>query len=62
MDEKAYRRAKDLVIASNRVNPSEIQRRAGVNLYEAMAMVERMESEGLISAPTNTGKRRVLGQ
>lgn len=62
MDERAYKRAKDLVIASNRVNPSEIQRRAGVNYYEAVEMVERMEAEKLISAPGATGKRKVLGQ
>ncbi|MBV8971310.1 MAG: DUF2312 domain-containing protein [Sphingomonadaceae bacterium] len=59
-DDALYRAAVDLVVAEGKAPVSFIQRKLSIGYNKASAIVERMEREGIVSAPDETGRRTVL--
>jgi S-DNA-T family DNA segregation ATPase FtsK/SpoIIIE len=55
-----YDRAVAIVTREKKVSVSYIQRRLSVGYNKAASLVERMEKEGVVSAPNHQGKREVL--
>jgi S-DNA-T family DNA segregation ATPase FtsK/SpoIIIE len=55
-----YDRAVAIVLRDRKVSVSYIQRRLSVGYNKAASLVERMEKEGVVSAPNHTGKREIL--
>jgi S-DNA-T family DNA segregation ATPase FtsK/SpoIIIE len=60
--DEVYEQAKDLVLTSGQASASLIQRRLRVGYPRAARMIERMEEEGLVSAPSRDGRREVIGR
>jgi len=52
--------ARAWIIADNRASTSYIQRRLAIGYNKAAAIIERLEQDGVISAPAHDGKRQVL--
>ncbi|MEM1114810.1 MAG: DNA translocase FtsK, partial [Pseudomonadota bacterium] len=57
-----YAQAMAIVIRDNRASTSYIQRRLKVGYNKAATLVERLEEEGVISAPNHAGKREVIAR
>ncbi len=57
-----YEHARDVVLNSGQASASLVQRRVRVGYPRAARMIERMEKEGLVSAPGRDGRREVLGR
>lgn len=57
-----YLAARNLVILSRRASGSFVARGVGIGFNEAMHHLERMEQEGVISAPDEKGTRTVLAR
>lgn len=57
-----YDRACHIVLTEKKCSISYLQRRLGIGYNRAANIVEQMEREQLVSAPTATGKREVLGR
>jgi len=55
-----YDRAVNIVLRDKKVSTSYIQRRLSVGYNKAASLVERMEQEGVVSAPNHSGKREIL--
>lgn len=55
-----YDRAVNIVLRDRKCSTSYIQRRLSVGYNKAASLVERMEQEGVVSAPSHSGKREVL--
>jgi S-DNA-T family DNA segregation ATPase FtsK/SpoIIIE len=55
-----YDRAVNIVLRDKRVSTSYIQRRLSVGYNKAASLIERMEKEGVVSAPSHSGKREIL--
>jgi DNA segregation ATPase FtsK/SpoIIIE, S-DNA-T family len=55
-----YDRAVNIVLRDRKVSTSYIQRRLSVGYNKAASLVERMEREGVVSAPNHSGKREIL--
>jgi DNA segregation ATPase FtsK/SpoIIIE, S-DNA-T family len=55
-----YDQAVSVVLRDRKVSTSYIQRRLGIGYNRAASLIERMEEEGLISAPNHAGKRDIL--
>lgn len=55
-----YDQAKEIVIRDKKPTISYIQRRLGIGYNKAATLIERMENEGVISAPDAGGKRHIL--
>ena len=55
-----YDRAVQVVLRDRKVSTSYIQRRLQIGYNKAATLIERMEAEGLISAPNSKGRREVL--
>jgi S-DNA-T family DNA segregation ATPase FtsK/SpoIIIE len=55
-----YGQAVNLVLRERRATTSYLQRRLGIGYNRAATLIEQMEKEGLISAPSRTGKRDIL--
>jgi S-DNA-T family DNA segregation ATPase FtsK/SpoIIIE len=55
-----YDQAVAVVLRDRKVSTSYIQRRLGIGYNRAATLIERMEKEGLISAPNHAGKRDIL--
>jgi S-DNA-T family DNA segregation ATPase FtsK/SpoIIIE len=60
--DEIYEQAKDLVISTGQASASLIQRRLRVGYPRAARMIERMEEEGLVSAPARDGRREVVAR
>lgn len=60
--DEVYEQAKEVVLSSGQASASLIQRRLRVGYPRAARMIERMEQEGLVSAPARDGRREVLGR
>ncbi len=58
--DEVYEQAKEIVLSSGQASASLIQRRLRVGYPRAARMIERMEQEGLVSAPARDGRREVL--
>lgn len=57
-----YDRACQIVLTEKKCSISYLQRRLGIGYNRAANIVEQMEREQLVSPPTATGKREVLGR
>ena len=55
-----YEQAKEIVIRDKKPTISYIQRRLGIGYNKAATIIERMENEGVVSAPDASGKRHIL--
>ena len=55
-----YDQAVQVVLRDKKVSTSYVQRRLGVGYNKAATLIERMEQEGVISAPNGQGKRNIL--
>jgi len=58
--DEVYEQAKELVLSSGQASASLIQRRLRVGYPRAARMIERMEEEGIVSAPARDGRREVI--
>jgi len=61
-NEDLYAQAMAIVIRDNRASTSYIQRRLKVGYNKAATLIERLEEEGVISAPNHAGKREVIAK
>ena len=55
-----YDKAVQVVLRDKKVSTSYIQRRLQIGYNKAATLIERMEAEGLISAPNSKGRREIL--
>jgi DNA segregation ATPase FtsK/SpoIIIE, S-DNA-T family len=55
-----YDRAVAIVLRDKKCSVSYVQRRLSVGYNKAASLVERMEKEGVVSAPNHSGKRTIL--
>ncbi len=55
-----YDQAVNVVLRDRKVSTSYIQRRLGIGYNRAASLIERMEQDGVISAPNHAGKREIL--
>ena len=55
-----YEQAKEIVVRDKKPTISYIQRRLGIGYNKAATIIERMENEGVVSAPDVSGKRHIL--
>jgi S-DNA-T family DNA segregation ATPase FtsK/SpoIIIE len=60
--DEVYEQAKGVVISSGQASASLIQRRLRVGYPRAARMIERMEEEGIVGAPSRDGRREVLAR
>jgi DNA segregation ATPase FtsK/SpoIIIE, S-DNA-T family len=58
--DRMYDEACSVVLRDRKVSTSYIQRRLQVGYNRAARIIERMEEEGLVSAPNHQGKREIL--
>jgi S-DNA-T family DNA segregation ATPase FtsK/SpoIIIE len=58
--ESLYDRAVAVVLRDRKASTSYVQRRLSIGYNRAADLIERMEQEGLISAPSHTGRREIL--
>ncbi|MDJ0919700.1 MAG: DNA translocase FtsK 4TM domain-containing protein [Henriciella sp.] len=59
-DEDLYAQAMAVVLRDKRASTSYIQRRLKIGYNKAATLIERLEDEGVISAPNHAGKRTIL--
>lgn len=59
-EERQYRQAIQHVAASQKASTSWLQRQMRIGYNSAARLIERMEREGLVSAPDHVGRREVL--
>lgn len=59
-DAQLYRKACQLVFENQKASTSWLQRQLRVGYNSAARLIERMEEEGLVSAPNHVGRRDVL--
>lgn len=60
-DEDLFAQAAQIVVRDQRASTSYLQRRLKVGYNKAAGLIDRLEEEGVISAPNHAGKREVLG-
>ncbi len=58
--ESLYDRAVAVVLRDRKATTSYVQRRLSIGYNRAADLIERMERDGLISAPSHTGRREIL--
>ena len=58
--DELYEKAVSLVIDQQKVSTSFVQRYLQIGYNRAARIVEKMEEDGIISEPSNAGKRNVL--
>jgi S-DNA-T family DNA segregation ATPase FtsK/SpoIIIE len=59
-DNELYRQAVEIVTRDKKASTSYVQRRLRIGYNRAALLIERMEEEGIISAPNHAGKREIL--
>ncbi|GGB71526.1 MULTISPECIES: DNA translocase FtsK [Henriciella] len=59
-DDDLYAQAMAIVVRDKRASTSYLQRRLKVGYNKAATLIERLEEEGVISAPNHAGKREIL--
>jgi DNA segregation ATPase FtsK/SpoIIIE, S-DNA-T family len=59
-EERLYRKARQLVIDSGKASTSWLQRQLRVGYNSAARLIERMEEDGVVSAPDHVNRREVL--
>ena len=61
-DDDLYAQAMAVVLRDKRASTSYIQRRLKIGYNKAATLIERLEEEGVISAPNHAGKREILAR
>ena len=61
-DDDLYRQAVQIVQNDNKASISYVQRRLRIGYNRAALLIERMEDEGIVSAPNHSGQREVINQ
>ena len=59
-EDQLYRKARQLVAESQKASTSWLQRQLRVGYNSAARLIERMESDGVVSRPDHVGRREVL--
>jgi len=59
-DGDLYAQAKEIVVRDKKPTISYLQRRLGIGYNKAAGFMERMEQEGIVSAPDANNKRQIL--
>ena len=59
-DDQQYDMAVQIIRKDRKCSTSYVQRKLGIGYNKAARLVERMEEEGLVSAPNRVGKREIL--
>ena len=59
-DEGMYRQAVRIVLDEKKTSISYLQRKLRIGYNKAANFIERMEEDGILSSPDNTGKRTIL--
>jgi S-DNA-T family DNA segregation ATPase FtsK/SpoIIIE len=59
-EEDLYSKAVAIVLKDKRASTSYVQRRLGIGYNRAASIIERMETEGIVSAPNHSGRREIL--
>ncbi len=59
-EDDLYAQALQIIIRDKRASTSYLQRRLKVGYNKAAGLIDRLEEEGMISAPNHAGKREVL--
>jgi S-DNA-T family DNA segregation ATPase FtsK/SpoIIIE len=59
-EDRMYSKARQIVIESQKASTSWLQRQLRVGYNSAARLIERMEEDGLVSAPNHVGRRDVL--
>lgn len=57
-----YEEARKLVVESRKASTSWLQRQMRLGYNSAVGLMERLEANGVVSAPNNTGARTVLAE
>ncbi len=60
-DEDLYRQALEIVRNDKKASTSYIQRRLRIGYNRAASLIDRMEDEGIVSAPDHVGRREIIG-
>jgi S-DNA-T family DNA segregation ATPase FtsK/SpoIIIE len=60
-DEDLYAQAVDIIRNDKKASISYVQRRLRIGYNRAASLIDKMEEEGIVSAPDHTGKRQVIG-
>ncbi len=55
-----YARAVQIVLRDRKASTSYLQRKLSIGYNNAARLIERMEAEGIVSAPDHVGRRRIL--
>jgi S-DNA-T family DNA segregation ATPase FtsK/SpoIIIE len=58
--DELYDKAVNIVLTDKKASTSYIQRRLAIGYNRAATLIEKMEKEGVISAPNHAGKREIL--
>jgi S-DNA-T family DNA segregation ATPase FtsK/SpoIIIE len=58
--DELYDKAVHIVLTDKKASTSYVQRRLAIGYNKAASLIERMEQEGVISAPNHSGKREIL--
>ena len=61
-EDDLYAQAMQIVLRDKRASTSYLQRRLKVGYNKAATLIERLEEEGVISAPNHAGKREILAR
>lgn len=61
-DEDLYAEAMAIILRDKRASTSYLQRRLKIGYNKAATLIERLEENGVISAPNHAGKRNILKQ
>jgi S-DNA-T family DNA segregation ATPase FtsK/SpoIIIE len=59
-DEDLFAQAIAIVVRDKRASTSYLQRRLKVGYNKAAGLIDRLEEDGIISAPNHAGRREVL--
>ena len=59
-EDDLYAQAIAIVVRDQRASTSYLQRRLKIGYNKAAGLIDRLEEEGVISAPNHAGKREVL--
>jgi len=59
-EDQQYRKACQIVLESQKASTSWIQRQLRIGYNSAARLIDRMEEEGIVSAPNHVGRREVL--
>ena len=60
IEDQLYAKAVEAVREAGRVSAGVVQRKTRITYAGALVFLERMEQEGIVTAPDNNGKRNLI--